>query len=241
MPKPVVESEAGFTPKRQRASCGAPTSGGIAVAEAPLTRIGRMRVSGKSLVPGIHRGIWWQARSLLTVLDQREPMGLIVTVGACLLMPLLIGIDPFITALGFVIAVRVGYPVTESFKGVAESNFTLVILLVAFLIEEIADYIPLANHANDACVQIWMRPLVGIVVLFAAASKLDSWVMQCVVSAYGGGGALAAHVVRAGTFRPAVSVGTASLGNPIAAFIEDLIVIVVMGIVVMSIYLVFKG
>jgi hypothetical protein len=167
-------------------------------------------------------------------------MEFIVLVGTCLLIPLLIGIDPFITALGFALAVRAGYPVSETWKGIAESNITLVLLLLALLIESIADYMPLANHANDACVQIWMRPLVGIVVLYAAASRADNLLLQLVTSAYGGGGALASHVVRAGALRTTVTAGTASLGNPVAAFIEDLVVIAMMGIIVTSIYLVFK-
>jgi hypothetical protein len=110
------------------------------------------------------------------------------------------------------------------------SSWPAIGALAALLaVEEVVDKIPGLDHINDV-VQTAIRPTAGAVVMLATTQgDLPP----------AGGGALglllagAAHATKAAA-RPAVTVGTAGLGNPVVSTIEDVIaaVAVVIALVV---------
>lgn len=107
---------------------------------------------------------------------------------------------------------------------VLTNGWVIAVLGVLIVIEFFADKIPLVDHANDVLGTI-VRPAAGAL-LFAASTGAVSG-MQPVVAVIAG--LLVAGTVHAtkATLRPAVTMTTGGLGNPVVSTAEDLAAVVV--------------
>jgi len=104
--------------------------------------------------------------------------------------------------------------------GFLRSNQALALLLLATLIEIVADKIPALDHALDGLSTV-LRPAAGVVlaasVLGTVSDPLTAWVFG---AATGAPAALVPHAAKTGV-RLASSLFTAGLGNPIVSVVED--------------------
>lgn len=94
----------------------------------------------------------------------------------------------------------------------------IVLILLLLPVELVADKIPGVDHISDL-VHSFIRPIVGAV-LAAAVADASQDLNVYVAALLGLGGAGATHAVKMST-RPAITVSTGGLGNPIASSIED--------------------
>jgi hypothetical protein len=94
----------------------------------------------------------------------------------------------------------------------------IIILLLLLTIELIADKVPGIDHANDL-LQSAVRPASGAILMMASTHHSDA--MNPVVAMFIG--LLLAGVVHGvkATARPAITVATGGLGNPIVSMVED--------------------
>ncbi len=94
----------------------------------------------------------------------------------------------------------------------------IAILLVLLTIELVADKIPGVDHANDL-IQSAVRPAAGAVLMMASTNQDDSLnpVISMIIGLLLAG---TVHGVKA-TARPAITVSTGGLGNPVISMIED--------------------
>jgi hypothetical protein len=90
---------------------------------------------------------------------------------------------------------------------------------VWLVVEEVVDKVAGADHANDL-VQTIFRPAAGALLALAATTGTD--VPEGVALVLGVLAAGGVHAVKA-TARPAVSLGTAGLGNPVVSVVEDVV------------------
>jgi hypothetical protein len=98
------------------------------------------------------------------------------------------------------------------------SNWGILILLLLVSIEVIVDKIPGVDHLNDL-LQSVIRPAAGAFLMMAANS--DGGVLNPVVAMLLGlGTAAGVHAAKA-TARPAVTVTTGGIGNPLVSMVED--------------------
>lgn len=103
-------------------------------------------------------------------------------------------------------------------------GWVLVVLVVLFVIEEVVDKIPGADHANDV-VQSVVRPAAGAVVFAAQTTdgRLDRGaIVPFIVGAVI---ALTIHGTKA-TTRGAANLGTAGLAAPVLSVIEDVVAVI---------------
>jgi hypothetical protein len=91
---------------------------------------------------------------------------------------------------------------------------------VWLLVEETLDKIPALDHVNDA-VNSALRPAAGAV-LALATTQPD--LPPVVAGALGAVVAGIAHATKAGT-RPALTLGTGGVGNPVMSVIEDVVAV----------------
>ncbi len=100
------------------------------------------------------------------------------------------------------------------------SWWIIALLAVLLAIEEVADKIPAVDTVNDV-IQTLVRPTAGAI-LFAATTQ--SSIHMHPVLAFGCGVILAGtvHVVKAGS-RPAVTVLSGGIANPVVSTIEDIV------------------
>jgi hypothetical protein len=101
-----------------------------------------------------------------------------------------------------------------------------LLLLVATLLEVLADKIPVVDHALDA-VATFLKPAAGFMLpaaLLYDASPMAAWVIGI---AAGAPLALGVHATKAGT-RTLSSATTVGAGNPIVSFFEDALAVVIL-------------
>lgn len=99
--------------------------------------------------------------------------------------------------------------------------WVLLVLVVLLLIEFFADKVPAVNHINDA-IQTFVRPVAGAIVFAASAHALThvSPVIAMICGLLVSG---AVHGAKALAVRPAVTVTTGGLANPLVSTAEDIL------------------
>lgn len=97
------------------------------------------------------------------------------------------------------------------------SNLGIGLLVVLLTIELVVDKIPTLDHLNDL-VQSAIRPSAGAYLMMAATTEtgLDP-ILALLIGLAGAGGV---HAVKASA-RPAVTVTTGGMGNPLVSMVED--------------------
>lgn len=101
-----------------------------------------------------------------------------------------------------------------------------LLLLVATLLEVLADKIPVVDHALDS-IATFIKPVAGFVLpaaLLYDASPMGAWVLGI---AAGAPLALGVHATKAGT-RAVSSATTVGAGNPIISFFEDALAVIIL-------------
>ena len=100
------------------------------------------------------------------------------------------------------------------------STWAIGALLVLLVVEEVVDKIPGADHLNDV-VMTAIRPAAGGLLMLAAAhGEMPDGLAAVLGVALAG----TAHAAKAGA-RPAVTLGTAGVGNPVVSVLEDIVAI----------------
>jgi hypothetical protein len=97
----------------------------------------------------------------------------------------------------------------------------LIVLIVASIIEIIADKIPALDHFLDA-VGTFVRPVAGLVAMASVLTGVDPMVASIVGLMIGAPTAFGLHSLKAGT-RLASSATTFGCANPILSIIEDVV------------------
>jgi hypothetical protein len=134
------------------------------------------------------------------------------------------GLNAYIPLLALALADRATTQITLNAPySVLSSNVGIAILVVLLTIEVAVDKIPGLDHANDL-IQSFVRPAAGAIVAVASTSGLVTISPAIMVLL----GVLLAGSVNAVkvTTRPAVTLGTAGVFNPIVSIIEDAVAIV---------------
>jgi hypothetical protein len=93
-------------------------------------------------------------------------------------------------------------------------------LAVWLVVEEVVDKIPGADHVNDAVMTVVRPAAGGLLALAVMGGELPEGLAATLGVALAG----TAHATKAGA-RPAVTVGTAGMGNPVASVIEDVVAV----------------
>jgi len=104
------------------------------------------------------------------------------------------------------------------------STWFILILLMLLLIEIIVDKIPGFDHANDL-IQSVIRPASGAVLLMATTND-ENVINPVIAMILGLGVAGGVHAVKT-VSRPAVTISTGGLGNPIVSMLEDGIAVII--------------
>jgi hypothetical protein len=134
------------------------------------------------------------------------------------------GLNAYIPLLVLALSDRLSNDVTlEQPYDFISSTWGIIILLLLLTVEIVVDKIPGLDHANDLLQSI-VRPAAGAVLLMAATN--DEGIINPVVAmVLGLGVAGGVHAVKT-ISRPAVTVSTGGMGNPIVSMIEDGVAIV---------------
>ncbi len=103
---------------------------------------------------------------------------------------------------------------------VLESPWIIGLLVVLLIIEVLADKVAGIDHVNDV-IQTFIRPAAGAI-LFAANGNVISDLHPVLALGLGVLAAGSVHAVKA-TARPAITVTTAGLGNPVVSVLEDIV------------------
>ncbi len=103
---------------------------------------------------------------------------------------------------------------------ILESPWIIGLLVVLLVIEMLADKVAGIDHINDA-IQTFIRPAAGAI-LFAANGNVISDLHPVLALGLGVLAAGSVHAVKA-TARPAITVTTAGLGNPVVSVLEDIV------------------
>jgi hypothetical protein len=124
-------------------------------------------------------------------------------------------------------------PVQDQFH-VLGNPLVLAVLAVLVILEFLADKVPGVDHVSDV-IHTVIRPVAGALIMVGSANTLsDTGTTGKVIAAtLGAVVALATHSMKAST-RAAVTTTTAGVGNPIASFLEDVLVIVVILLLVLA-------
>jgi hypothetical protein len=131
------------------------------------------------------------------------------------------GLNAYIPLLVLALADRATTRVTlDAPYDVLSSNIGIALLVVLLTIEVAVDKVPGLDHINDI-VQSFVRPAAGAIVAVASTSGVVSVNPAVMVLA----GVLLAGSVNAVkvTTRPAVTIGTAGVFNPIVSIAEDIV------------------
>lgn len=113
------------------------------------------------------------------------------------------------------------------------STWAIVVLLLLLTVELVADKIPGVDHANDL-VQTAIRPVAGSFLMMATSSSSEGGDVNSVLSLVIGllvAGTV--HGVKA-SVRPAVTVTTGGVGNPIVSVVEDAVAAVTAVIAILA-------
>lgn len=136
-------------------------------------------------------------------------IALAATAGLRLFMPFL-----FVGAMA-----RYAHTPTPAMLDWAATDTGFLLLLIATLLEVLADKIPLVDHALDTAAT-FLKPVAGLLLpaaLLHDASPMAAWTLGIVA---GAPLALGVHATKAGT-RAVSSAATVGTGNPILSFLED--------------------
>ncbi|MBA3826581.1 MAG: DUF4126 domain-containing protein [Ktedonobacterales bacterium] len=148
-------------------------------------------------------------------------LGLSLSAGVRAYLPVLaLGIASHLPSVG-------GFKVTllPSFSWIGEPLFLgLLVLLTVYEIS--ADKIPVVDHLNDT-VHTIIRPLSGALIFTCTSNPLTNSGAAGMVAAAVIGGTIAGttHVAKAGVVRPASTLTTAGLANPLISIAEDILVV----------------
>jgi len=135
------------------------------------------------------------------------------------------GLNAYIPLLVLALADRATTQVTLSAPyDVLSSNAGLLILVLLLTIEVVVDKIPGVDHVNDI-IQSFVRPAAGAIVALAATSGAVV-INPAVVVLLGVVAAGSVNLVKV-TTRPAVTVGTAGIFNPVISLGEDAVAVLV--------------
>ena len=129
------------------------------------------------------------------------------------------GLNAYIPLLIFALADRFTDRVTlDNPYDFISSTPGILIVLLLLTIELVADKVPGVDHANDL-IQSAIRPAAGAFLMMASTSQDDSLnpVISMILGLFLAG---TVHGVKA-TARPAITVSTGGLGNPVISMIED--------------------
>ena len=99
------------------------------------------------------------------------------------------------------------------------SDAAIVVLIVACIVELIADKVPAVDHFLDS-VGTFVRPVAGAVAAASVLTGVDPVVAAILGIIVGGPTSLGVHTLKAGT-RLASSAATFGCANPILSLIED--------------------
>lgn len=131
------------------------------------------------------------------------------------------GLNTFLPLLMLGAAARLGLAdiaLNEKFSWLT-SDVALAVLLVAVLLEVIADKVPSVDHFLDS-VGTFMRPVAGAVAVAAVLTDLDPVVAAVLGIIIGSPISFGFHTLKAGT-RVVSSTATFGCANPILSAIED--------------------
>lgn len=107
-----------------------------------------------------------------------------------------------------------------------------LLLLVATLLEVLADKVPAVDHALDLAAS-FVKPLAGVLLpaaLLYDFSPMTAWTIGIVA---GGPVALGVHATKAGT-RAVSSATTLGTGNPVVSVLEDALAVVILVLTVLA-------
>ena len=93
-------------------------------------------------------------------------------------------------------------------------------LAVWLVVEEVVDKVPGADHVNDAVMSLVRPAAGGLLAVATMAGELPDGLAVVLGATLAG----TAHVTKAGA-RPAVTVGTGGVGNPVASVLEDAVAV----------------
>lgn len=111
-------------------------------------------------------------------------------------------------------------PMAEFFA----STPVLIVIGVMYVIEFVADKVPMIDHAWDV-LHTFIRPLAGALVAMAAATPDMPNELSIVASILGGGAALGSHLLKSGV-RATSTATTAGAANPVLSVGEDIFAVV---------------
>jgi Domain of unknown function (DUF4126) len=95
----------------------------------------------------------------------------------------------------------------------------LIVLAVLYMVEFVADKVPVVDHMWDVIHTI-IRPAAGALVAWAAVSDRIPRGAVILAAVIAGGAALGSHATKA-TLRGASTLTTGGLGNPVLSLLED--------------------
>lgn len=121
-------------------------------------------------------------------------------------------------------------PVQDQFH-ILGNPIVLGVLAILVILEFLADKVPGVDHISDI-VHTVIRPAAGALIMAGSANTLsdESKIVAAIVGALV---ALATHFMKSST-RAAVSTTTAGVGNPVASFLEDILVVGVILLLVLA-------
>jgi hypothetical protein len=129
------------------------------------------------------------------------------------------GLNAYVPLLILALADRLSAAVTlERPYHFLSSNWGIAIVVLLLTVEVVVDKVPGLDHVNDL-VQSAIRPAAGAVLAMAATSDVASLnpVVSLVLGLFAAG---SVHAAKA-TARPAVTLATGGLGNPLVSLAED--------------------
>ncbi|MBW3632183.1 MAG: DUF4126 domain-containing protein [Chloroflexi bacterium] len=135
------------------------------------------------------------------------------------------GLNAYIPLLVLALADRATTRVTLGAPyDVLSSNLGLAILILLLTVEVAVDKVPGIDHVNDI-IQSFVRPAAGAIAALASTSGAVA-INPAVVVLLGLVAAGSVNLVKV-TTRPAVTVGTAGVFNPVVSLVEDAIAVLV--------------
>jgi Domain of unknown function (DUF4126) len=152
-----------------------------------------------------------------------QPMETAILTGIGLAAPA--GLNAYIPLLVLALADRATTRVTlQSPYDVLSSNLGIAILIVLLTVEVTVDKIPGVDHVNDL-IQSFVRPAAGAIAAVAATGgvvTINPAIMVLVGVVLAG----SVNAVKV-TTRPAVTLGTAGILNPVVSLAEDAVAVLV--------------
>lgn len=149
-------------------------------------------------------------------------MDIMALLGTATGIALFSGLRLYTSILAIGLALRLGwFPLPQSLSGLAVLADTRVLSIAAvcFVIEFLADKIPLVDSAWDG-IHTFIRPIGAAVLGYTVLGNYDPWIQVAIILACGGIG-LTAHSAKAGT-RVMINHSPEPISNIGASLLEDL-------------------